>query len=81
MRVADYGDDSDSDDDIDSDDSDDDDDGDNDDDSDSDDDKNHEWRSVTWVVSGLRLVIIEVLLGLHRACWTKACDHEKHFVI
>ena len=36
---------------------------------------------MTWVVSGLRLVIIEVLLGLHRACWTKACDHEKYFVI
>ena len=34
---------------------------------------NHEWRSVTWVVSGLLLVIIEVLLGLHRACWTNAC--------
>ena len=33
------------------------------------------------MVSGLRLVIIEVLLGLHRACWTKACDHEKYFVI
>ena len=32
-------------------------------------------------MSGLRLVIIEVLLGLHRACWTKACDHEKYFVI
>ena len=35
---------------------------------------NHEWRSVTWVVSGLLLVIIEVLLGLHRACWTNACQ-------
>ena len=32
-------------------------------------------------MSGLRLVIIEVLLGLHRACWTKACDHETYFVI
>ena len=31
---------------------------------------NHEWRSVTCVVSGLLLVISEERLGLHTACCT-----------
>ena len=38
---------------------------------------NHEWRSVTWVVSGLLLVIREERLGLHTACCTYALSNTR----